>query len=685
MYRKLYLEYKNKNGSTIRRHLWIEDVDSSLSSTTHCLVAKLGRLGCFLLSVELSYVGTMAFGSLPSFEQFAAQHAPTHGGASRHATISRASSSDQLLSALGNEAISELHTSGKVIERRVIGWQESVSRKTGSTTWGRTELPVSQPEAEDTAPENTVPEDPPSINPVSSPRESAEDQGSTADEEQDAGLPNVDEFEPESVPMAASPVNEPKSTTQRIFTYTQSQMNALGRIYTTPYDGSGDVNYESPQIFRRRRVAPLGYDFENKVVSIALEMSSNAHDIAHKINMRFTLSIYRPSILKNPVLYNPAEEHTRRHATMPVSEQTMLIMAYFGSPQVTTYEPSDEYLLCQVTVVNDRVIRFLPDLGSHMIKTRHGNYSVTIRVVESEKPLEFDALADRLDESLRIPGSGKDDEKEQTDGHKYALFDLPEPHIHWIHYLIHIEEGINFPHDGLFVEYLVELPSNVEILEKERITGRSQICFTKSEGLDDVARFSFPIQLTLAYSTFRRQHGEVITWPRILLRVVSEDDWHRFYVDGYASIGLPIQPGHHNDVSVECWRVVNPFSHRATMQEMFLGQDVDLKFFELAGSRDGNNQWSKIYSKVGLCTETSGTVKLSIQCLHQNRQYIDRSVLRSLKYGSLMQKIGMSGSMHWRIVKVLNEFENARQKLLRLRTKKMPLMKTKPIDNLLAK
>lgn len=88
--------------------------------------------------------------------------------------------------------------------------------------------------------------------------------------------------------------------------------------------------------------------------------------------------------------------------------------------------------------MNDRVIRFLPDLGSHMIKTRHGNYSVTIRVVESEKPLEFDALADRLDESLRIPGSGKDDEKEQTDGHKYALFDLPEPHIHWIHYLIHI-------------------------------------------------------------------------------------------------------------------------------------------------------------------------------------------------------------------------------------------------------
>ncbi|KAI1733343.1 ciliary basal body-associated, b9 protein [Ditylenchus destructor] len=615
-------------------------------------VGEVGSVGLFPfeVNVELSYVGTMAFGSLPSFEQFAAQHAPTHGGASRHVTISRASSSDQLLSALGNEAISELHTSGKVIERRVIGWQESVSRKTGSATWGRTELPASQVEAEEPAPENTVPEDPPSTNPVSSPRESAEDQGSTADEEQDAGLPNVDEFEPESVPMAASPVNEPQTTNQRIFTYTQSQLNALGRIYTTPYDGSGNANYESPQIFRRRRVAPLG-----------------------------------PSILKNPVVYNPTAEHTRRHATMPVSEQTMLIMAYFGSPQVTTYEPSEEYLLCQVTAVNDRVIRLLPDVGSHMIKTRHGNYSVTIRVVESEKPLEFDALADRLDESLRIPASGKDGEKEQTDGHKYGLFDLPEPHIHWIHYLIHIEEGMNFPHDGLFVEYFVELPSNVEILEKERITGRSQICFTKGEGPDDVARFSFPIQLSLAYSTFRRQHGEVITWPRLLLRVVSEDDWHRFYVDGYASIGLPIQPGHYNDVSVECWRVVNPFSHRATMQEMFLGQDVDLKFFELAGSRDANNQWSKIYSKVGLCTETSGTLKLSIQCLHQNRQYIDRSVLRSLKYGSLMQKIGMSGSMHWRIVKVLNEFENARQQLLRLRTKKMPLMKIKPIDNLLDK
>lgn len=43
---------------------------------------------------------------------------------------------------------------------------------------------------------------------------------------------------------------------------------------------------------------------------------------------------------------------------------------------------------------------------------------------------------------------------------------------------------------------------------------------------------------------------------------------------------------------------------------------------------------------MGLVTETSGKLKISINCLHQSQQYISPEILKSLKYGNLMQRIG---------------------------------------------
>lgn len=58
-----------------------------------------------------------------------------------------------------------------------------------------------------------------------------------------------------------------------------------------------------------------------------------------------------------------------------------------------------------------------------------------------------------------------------------------------------------------------------------------------------MAKFSFPIEITLIYNSQDRTKGEVVTWARLLLRICAEDMWQKYYVDGYASISLPIQPG----------------------------------------------------------------------------------------------------------------------------------------------
>jgi hypothetical protein len=52
-----------------------------------------------------------------------------------------------------------------------------------------------------------------------------------------------------------------------------------------------------------------------------------------------------------------------------------------------------------------------------------------------------------------------------------------------------VEEGINFPHDGLYVEYTLEIPPNMEILQKDAIFGRTQICFTQDRGAVSIPSF----------------------------------------------------------------------------------------------------------------------------------------------------------------------------------------------------
>lgn len=105
---------------------------------------------------------------------------------------------------------------------------------------------------------------------------------------------------------------------------------------------------------------------------------------------------------------------------------------------------------------------------------------------------------------------------------------------------------------------------------------------------DDIVRFSFPIEFTIIYPT--KLNSETLAekwpqgWPRLLLRVISEDIWQRFYVDGYSSMELPIQPGTHC-FEINCWRLINPYSNLSAFKEMFLGQAVDLLTFESAGIR----------------------------------------------------------------------------------------------------
>uniref|UniRef100_A0A7E4VAW8 Arrestin_C domain-containing protein n=1 Tax=Panagrellus redivivus TaxID=6233 RepID=A0A7E4VAW8_PANRE len=366
--------------------------------------------------------------------------------------------------------------------------------------------------------------------------------------------------------------------------------------------------------------------------------------------------------LKHPIVNHPNDQRQQAHRSVPFVQHTMKIMGYFG-PLTTSrgdYDPNDDRVICTITMTNKKVISFTPALGSWRIETRYGIYNATVAMADD---IKFDAIPDY--ENVEGLGDGITENDETT-----SAFELPEKNKIWMHYLITIDEGINFPHDGNHIEYRFELPRHVNIVPSSdnQSQGRTQVCFSKEENYQDVSKFSYPIEVTLEYN-YNVDPFSTIKVPHLQCRVVAEDGWQRCYVDGYAEIALPLTLGQH-EVTVDCWRPVNPNSYVSEMKDFFLGQPVDVK--KLADLSISSATIANTCNNVGLQGQSSGQLRLSIQCMRQSSQFVSKELVRSLQYGTLLNKIGLSGSLHWRIMKVLMQFEEARRQLLRLRTTKVP-------------
>uniref|UniRef100_A0A914P4G9 Meckel syndrome type 1 protein n=1 Tax=Panagrolaimus davidi TaxID=227884 RepID=A0A914P4G9_9BILA len=334
-------------------------------------------------------------------------------------------------------------------------------------------------------------------------------------------------------------------------------------------------------------------------------------------------------------------------------------MSYFGPLNETSenYDKSDEKELCKITVTNRKEITFEPDLGTRRIETRYGIYHVTIQLPDEiifhslDKPHTFD----HTDEN-----DGKGIEEDA------AAFVLPNPKRIWMHYLIIIDEAIDFPHNGLYIEYKFQLPSNVKFTKNsEQFShGRTQICFMKEENTNDVAKFSYPIEVTLEFIE-NEKSDDILKWPQLLCRVISEDYWQRSYVSGYSQLLLPLNIGA-TEYRVPCWRTADLTNNVSIMRDYFLGQPISVQSLENLGISDSAVDNS--ICNVGIQAQSSGMLTFKIQTIRQSRQFISKDILRSLQYGNLLAKVGLDGTLHWRIMKVLMQFEEARRQLLKLRS-----------------
>ncbi|GMS79359.1 hypothetical protein PENTCL1PPCAC_1534, partial [Pristionchus entomophagus] len=112
----------------------------------------------------------------------------------------------------------------------------------------------------------------------------------------------------------------------------------------------------------------------------------------------------------------------------------------------------------------------------------------------------------------------------------------------------------------------------------------------------------------------------------------------------------------------DCWRVSNPSDSRSSMREFFIGNARDLTdFFSV--------DYENPLSRVGVITESSGRIDCLISSSWQSGRFVvDERSLGKVRLGERMHRIGIDFSLHWRIMKALMEFDEARKELMRVRT-----------------
>ncbi|VDK76013.1 unnamed protein product [Litomosoides sigmodontis] len=403
---------------------------------------------------------------------------------------------------------------------------------------------------------------------------------------------------------------------------------------------------------------PAGIRKETAKLNIHTGESSLAERIALFRNGRI-----QPAMMshRKPIIDLPPKEHQIKTRSVQCNKQIMYVMAYLGPVHDNTQmqDESNQHVLCKMTAVNGTNIIIEPDLFSvsNMIESRYGIYKARLSVVSSDR-------FDRVDDA-----SSADQlwfEKAESD----MMSDFPAEKTTKLVYLIDIERAVNFPHDGLCIEYNVDLPLQCTLIDLSPEQRWSIVSDSIPQAEDDVAVLSQPVCATIIMK--EEPFSDNFYWPRMTFRFCGEDYWGRFFVNGFGQLTLPSQPGRHQ-FDIKCWQYERKHDRKGMLFENFISQTADFKQTELTlASESITRKEGPIASSIGLNVTSSGILKVNVQCVMQSRAFISREFFYKMKYGALLRHDRMQSRIHWNILEVLSKFEEARRNLLEIRNQLIP-------------
>ncbi|EYC33703.1 hypothetical protein Y032_0002g939 [Ancylostoma ceylanicum] len=322
----------------------------------------------------------------------------------------------------------------------------------------------------------------------------------------------------------------------------------------------------------------------------------------------------------------------KNHHAIRCDKKVMYIMAYLGS-LAGPYNSRDDYVVCRITLLNDRFMIFEPRLthNGYRIHSKMGEYWAMVHVWDDY----FTPLYDQMETAALVPPIPET-----------QCFELPEEEMTQFVTLMNIDYASDFDYKTIWVEYMAYFPDGTTCTSNNA-EGQTPQC-----SMDENGQFHFSIPVEFDFVAAR------ISSFHLRFRVRSEDFWGRQYVAGYACLTPLLQPGR-TDYRVECWRPIKARDNISELREFFIGQAIDIDFFNW--KEDG------VISRAGLSTQSSGTLHISITNIVQRRDYMTRETLNHMKYGAMFGRMGMRSDLYWRIMKVLMEFEEAKRQLLNVR------------------
>ncbi|XGW26756.1 hypothetical protein V3C99_007389 [Haemonchus contortus] len=322
----------------------------------------------------------------------------------------------------------------------------------------------------------------------------------------------------------------------------------------------------------------------------------------------------------------------RNHRAIRCDKKVMYIMAYLGSLS-SSYDQRDEYVVCRITLLNERSLIFEPrlTLDGYRIQSKMGEYIATVQIWDDY----FTPMVDQFNKVSLVPPIPETQQ-----------FEVPDEGSTKFVSMLCIEYAEDFDYENVWIEYMTYFPSGVTCTSNNT-EGQTSACSMDEDGR---FHFSFTIELDFTAADISSFH--------VRFRVRSEDFWGRQYLAGYGSLTPLLRPGR-TDYRVECWRPIKPDDPVSELREFFIGQAIDIDFFNL--KEDG------VISRAGMTTQSSGTLHVSVTNVLQRRDYITKETLNHMKYGAMFDRMGMRSDLYWRIMKVLMEFEEAKRQLLELR------------------
>uniref|UniRef100_A0A915PYG1 Uncharacterized protein n=1 Tax=Setaria digitata TaxID=48799 RepID=A0A915PYG1_9BILA len=390
----------------------------------------------------------------------------------------------------------------------------------------------------------------------------------------------------------------------------------------------------------------------------------NTNKRENKLAERIAMSRNRrvePTMMscREPVINLPSREHQMKTRRVQHIKQVMYIMAYLGPVQdnMEIYDGSNQYVLCKITVINETNVIVEPDLfsASNTIESRYGNYKARLFIINNEK-------LDHIDNVKFDQRSFKEEEEEMK-----IVNDFPSEKLTKLVYLINIERAINFPQDGLYIEYKVDLPLQCALIDFSPMYRWTIISDSNPQGEDDVAVISQPVCVTLIIKEW--QASENFYWPKMVFRLCGEDYWGRSFVNGFGQLTLPSQPGSH-EFDVKCWRHQRKQDRKSMMFEHYISKMAQFERTELTlPSESKSSKVGPIASSIGLGIRSSGTLKINVHCIMQKPAFTPHKFYHKMKYDdTLVRHTGMRSRIHWNILKVLSEFEEAKRNFLKIWT-----------------